>query len=86
MHAVYSAIIGDHGPGSEHRASMPHLLCQALLVADSLINCGHYGAKMRIPPQEYARRHEFSKRVPLCNDDGLVAEHFEQQPIAVHEL
>jgi len=41
---------------------------------------------MWISPQKNTRRHEFSKRMPLSNDDGLVAEHFEQQPIAIHEL
>lgn len=86
MHAVHSAVIGDHGTGSYHGVSVSHMRCHAALVADRLINGGHYGTKMWVSSQEYARRYEFSKRMPLCNDNGLVAEHFEQQPIAIHEL
>ena len=41
---------------------------------------------MWVSAQENIRRYEFSKRMTLRDDDGLVTEHFEQQPIAIHEL
>ena len=41
---------------------------------------------MRIPPQENGRWYEFPQYLPLRHNDGLVAEHFEQQPIALHNV
>lgn len=84
MHPVHTAVIRDYGLSAYDGVPTSDVLCHACLMADSLINGSNYGSKIRISPQENADWHEFPKRVPLCHDDGLVSERFEQQPIAIH--
>jgi hypothetical protein len=86
MHPVHTTVIGDYGLGAYDGITVRDARGDALVVADRVINGRHYGSKIRIPAQENRRWYEFPQCLPLRNNDGFVAENFEQQPIALHNL